>query len=100
MPKKTKKQKIIAEYHRRLKLLQNQPLTYPQTPIKETENKIIENIIKKEEKDKPEELTKDINQNTKFFLMDFKKSFFLTVAIITLEIIFYFATIKNYLKLN
>jgi len=91
MPKKTKKEKIIAEYHRKLKLLQNQSSPVYQQPIK---------LEKKIEKEEPEKIIDKPSKNNNFFLIDFKKSIFLTVAIITLEILFYFATIKNYLKLN
>ena len=84
MPKKTKKEKIIAEYHRKLKLLQNQPIR----------------IVEKREKEESEKIIEEPPTNNKFFLIDLKKSIFLTVAIIALEILFYFATIKNYLKLN
>ncbi len=91
MPKKTKKEKIIAEYHRKLRLLQNQSPAVYQQPIK---------VIEKIEKEEPEKIIDEPPENNKFFLIDFKKSIFLTVAIIALEILFYFATIKNYLKLN
>lgn len=91
MPKKTKKQKIIAQYHRKLKLLENQP-----SPVFSQEKKVVE-------KPKKEELERTIAPEpvkNNYFLADFKKSLFLTAAIITLEILFYFATIKNYLRLN
>jgi hypothetical protein len=91
MPKKTKKEKIIAEYHRKLKLLQNQSPKDYQQPIK---------VVEEIEKEEPEKIIDKPPTNNKFFLIDFKKSIFLTVAIIALEILFYFATIKNYLKLN
>ncbi len=91
MPKKTKKEKIIAEYHRKLKLLQTQVPPVYQEPIK---------VVEKIDKEEPEEIIEVQPVNNKFFLIDLKKSVFLTVAIIALEILFYFATIKNYLKLN
>jgi len=91
MPKKTKKEKIIAEYHKKLKLLQTQSQTVHQQPIK---------AVEKIEIEEPRKIIEEQPENNKFFLIDFKKSIFLTVAIIALEILFYFATIKNYLKLN
>ncbi len=91
MPKKTKKQKIIAEYHRKLQQLKNQP-----SPSYIQEKKVNEEPKKEE----PEEIIEIEPKKNNYFLADFKKSFFLSAAIIALEILFYFATIKDYLKLN
>lgn len=99
MPKKTKKQKIIAEYHKKIQLLQKQ--RYPNikteekisTPIKKEE--IIKESIKKELLSTEAEI---IIKN--FFYQDFKKSFILIATIVALEFFLYFATIKNYLRLG
>ena len=94
MPKKTKKQKIIAAYRKKLKLLQtNIPQPLPSTPTIE--------IRTTQPSGQPKE--KEILPETKssnFFITDFKKSLLLSFAIIALEIIFYYARIYNYLKLN
>lgn len=95
MPKKTKKEKIIAEYHRKLKLLETQSPSVYQQPMK-----VVEKVVEKIEKEEPEKIIEEQPENNKFFMIDFKKSIFLTISIIALEILFYFATIKNYLKLN
>lgn len=91
MPKKTKKEKIIAEYHRKLRQLQNQSFSTVQPSMK---------AVDEPKKEEPKKIIEESPTNNKFFLIDLKKSLFLTVAIIALEILFYFATIKNYLKLN
>ncbi len=86
MPKKTKREKILAEYRRRLKLLTTP--TVAALPIARTEKK--EPIIE----------TEADSLITSYFKKDFKKSLFLIAIVITLEISLYFATINNYLKLG
>lgn len=94
MPHKTKKEKIIAEYRRRLQLLQkSQPtiskesasIASPQ-PFIEKKQKIVE--------------TEEDSLISSYFKKDFKKSLLLIAIIITLEISLYFATINNNLKLG
>lgn len=90
MSRKTREEKKIAAYRKRLQLLQqiNQPksndqsekVTKPATPLTE---KIPETAVKQD-----------------FFIKDLKKSLFIIFLIITLEIIVYFVTIKDYLKLG
>jgi len=103
MPKKTKRQKIIAQYRKKIKLLEtdkipdkvkiNQPIISV-APIKIPDEKPSDKIIN-------HELT--INNEdrllTNYFVTDLKKSIWLSFLIIALEIIFYFATIYNYLKI-
>jgi len=113
MPKKTKKQKIIAQYRKKIKLLET-TLANPQflstknnqIPSKETV------MVKKGTTNQTITSTREdllvvnrANDDSSskqrfFFIHDFKKSLLLTLGIITLEIIFYFATINNYLKLK
>ncbi|MFH0755130.1 MAG: hypothetical protein V1910_00485 [bacterium] len=86
MAKKTRKEKMIAQYRRRLQLLETKP-----------DNKILPTIV-----DKPVEtkqvisqsidLSEDDQMTKKYFISDFKKSLIIIVTIITLEIGLYFAT--------
>lgn len=96
MPKKTKKEKIIAEYRKKLRLLQSnqsqEPMvsttapSLPTTPVPEKKRQVIE--------------TEEDSLITTYFKKDFKKSLFLIAIVITLEFSLYFATINNYLKLG
>jgi len=86
MPKKTKKQKIIADYRRKIKLLTVTPSD--SSFMNRVTNKIVEPV-------KVEEII-----IRKYFFKDLKKSLVLIGLIITLEIIFYFVSIKNYFGLG
>jgi len=99
MPRKTKKEKIIADYRKKIKLLQIQTLPKEQSPNIETMSKPLHVDV---QESKQTQLTNDTAPavNLTYFKTDLKKSLILTIGIITLEILFYFATIKNYLKLN
>ncbi len=88
MPKKTKKEKIIAAYRKRLKLLEEQQIE-PQTFPKKEEEIVISEV-------KPD-LTKEDQTISHYFKSDLKKSLILIGFIIALEIFLYFATIKHYL---
>ena len=70
MPKKTKKEKLLALYHRKIRLLEN---SFSPTPTP---------VAKQEIKNFP------INQ---YFFSDLKKSLILITLIIGLEISLYFA---------
>jgi len=90
MPKKTKEQKIIANYRKKLKLLQQQ--TYI-PPLETTKPKIViqqinKPIVQENESIKKDELLK------KFFFQDLTKSILLIALIVTLEIVLYFVRIK------
>jgi len=93
MSKKTRKEKIIAGYRKKLQFFQQQKNLQTDIdkpiPIIQSEQKKIEI----EEKFAPieEDLT-----TKKYFLRDFKKSIGLIVIIIALEIVFYFVRIKGY----
>ena len=99
MPKKTKKQKIIAAYRNRLHQLQA-----TQTDIKISN--VNNNTIKPELKILPKVNVKTISPvemitdkiTTKYFFSDLKKSLIIIVLIIALEFVLYFATINNYLS--
>lgn len=102
MPKKTRKEKVIAAYRKKIKLLEQmeKPSTpgvttsfaksEPIGPIEDAPPIIIEEkpIINKEE-----------TALKTFFIKDLKKSLLLIGLIIALEIIIYFGTINNYFKL-
>ena len=103
MPKKTKKQKIIAQYRKKIKLLETSKIP---TEVK-TSQPIISAPSKKIFEEKPSdkvinqesEINNEDNLLTNYFVTDLKKSIWLSFLIIALEIIFYFATIYNYLKI-
>lgn len=90
MPKKTREQKIIAQYRNKLKLLENkQNLSQPQTttlPIKE--DIILEKIPVKE-------ISQEDSQYKRFFVVDFKKSIIVIILIILIELVFYYFGIKR-----
>jgi len=79
MPKKTKKQKIIASYRKKIRLVQN---NLPKNEKPETAKT-------QKTANKPEIEIKEKN----YFLSDLKKSIFLVVLVIMVEIILYFARI-------
>lgn len=102
MPKKTKKQKIIAAYRNRLQQLQASKLI---------EKTIINSKNLTERIEDNEVLTPKININyvissptgsdkitSQYFFSDLKKSLLIIVFIIALEFVLYFATINNYLS--
>lgn len=112
MARKTKEEKRIAAYRKKLKLLQqitginNQQgdktleageEVYPERSrgIKTSEA----NEIKSPEIKKTKE-TADTQSQRLYFIKDLRKSLFIIFLIITLEIIIYFASIKDYLRLD
>ncbi len=98
MPKRTKKEKIIADYRKRLKLLQNSNVVIkqssPAVPLSQSEEPKID-----EKKPKVIETESD-SQTAVYFKKDFRKSLILIAAVIALEISLYFASINNYFKLG
>lgn len=88
MPKKTKREKIISQYRKRLKLLELLQETPKQIPTDQEPEKIVVEI----ESARPDN---DL-QLRKFFVSDLKKSLSFVAAIIALEIIIYFGTINKY----
>jgi hypothetical protein len=84
MPKKTKKEKIIAQYRRQLELFKKQASSFQPQP------KIISQPPSVNKKN-TEETKNSFKQIKYYFLSDFKKSIFLTFFIIALELFLYFA---------
>ncbi len=83
MPKKTKKEKLLASYHKKLRLLENRQATVSPIQAKiviEEKIPIVENKIKTE-----------ISEPPKYFFSDLKKSLLLIVLILGLEVSLYFA---------
>lgn len=85
MPKKTKKKKLLALYHKKIRLLENKQATVPAT---------VSSMVPK----KPDSVLAPVaNQETKisplnqYFFSDLKKSLILITVIIGLEISLYFA---------
>jgi hypothetical protein len=95
MPKKTKKEKIIAAYRKQLKLLQTK------SPGEITGESKKSNDIRVEKKDNEivseENITPTSEENrTKLaFTADLKKSLFLISCVIALEIGLYFVMLKR-----
>ncbi|EKE14195.1 MAG: hypothetical protein ACD_12C00634G0001 [uncultured bacterium] len=84
MPKKTKKQKLLATYHRKTRLLENQQvINTPEMPASPVEIKIKTPI------NKP--LSQESMNSNQYFFSDLKKSLLLIVLILGLEVSLYFA---------
>lgn len=98
MSKKTRQEKKLAAYRKRIKLLQEISSSsislkkeYDKQPVEakvQTPPRVINNVK-----------SQDIN-HLKYFIKDLKKSLFIVVFIITLEILVYFVSIKDYLNLG
>jgi hypothetical protein len=102
MPSKTRKEKIIADYRRRLRLLQESQDTTPlhsDIDAKQTDSKQPSSTASTTDNKKHIVSEEDI-LITSYFKKDFKKSLLLIAIVITLEISLYFATINNYLRLG
>lgn len=102
MAKKTKKEKIIAQYRRRLKLIsqltKNQILVSPEQ--KNSREKKENNQIKLSDQAEQEANIRTNHQSShlpliRFFKEDFKKTSIVSFFIITLEFIIYFVMIKK-----
>lgn len=89
MTRKTKEEKKIADYRRRLKLLKQ--TTESENPDESRNLETHSEVKKNEETDN---LTKDIQQQT-YFNKDLKKSLLFIFLIITLEIVIYFARMNG-----
>jgi hypothetical protein len=90
MPKKTKKEKLLALYRKRIRLLeQKSQIIIEKSPITKSEK--IELPTKLEN----EEIIPTSQENliSKYFFLDLKKSLILIVLIIALEIGLYFVRI-------
>lgn len=87
MPKKTKREKILASYRKKFRLLQQQPVV-----IREKSATVINSQPVAVEPSSEEK------QIAGYFFIDLKRSLILIAIVITLEISLYFATIKHYLK--
>lgn len=91
MPKKTKKEKIIAQYRRRLKLIESLSL-----PVKEKEISHSQLSLTSSKEKKPEIITpqpKLIQEEfdlKKYFLIDLRKSLLLSFLIIGFEFFLFF----------
>ncbi|MFA6017423.1 MAG: hypothetical protein WC744_05035 [Patescibacteria group bacterium] len=82
MPKKTKKEKLLAQYHKKLRLLENrQTVASPVQAKVEIKERIpvVENKIKTE-----------INEPPQYFFSDLKKSLLLILVIVGIEVGLYF----------
>jgi len=89
MPKKTKKEKILANYRKRLKIIQQQikkENIEPKIEKKETTIEKSSLIVPKEYQSLKIEEKKSINYN---FFLDLKKSLFLSFFLIVFEFFLY-----------
>ncbi len=93
MPKKTKKEKLLAAYRKQLKILQSQTLEHQSHPAPSSPKK--EQLMSPPIKVK--ELSVNISEEDlatrRFFFQDFQKSLILIGMIIALEIALYFVRI-------
>jgi len=87
MPKKTKKQKILAAYRKKLQLIEQSSSYLNKPSVK------IEKPTEKNEEVKIETNQKELLVINQYFFSDLRKSLFLTVFIIALEIGLYFANL-------
>lgn len=92
MPKKTKKEKIIAQYRRQLKFLQEKGV---QILPKQAQLEKKETAVNKQETTDNLQLD-SLDQTKHFFIIDFKKSIFLSTLIIALELFLYFALVLKF----
>jgi len=98
MPKKTKKEKIISEYRKRIRLLQQ----YSSPESTQTLSPTVSEV--KKPANNHQQTTVEIHVDEKelqlktFFFKDLKRSALFISLIIALEIIIYFGTISNYFK--
>ncbi len=99
MPKKTKREKRLAQEHKRTQLLQKFTLQEPVFQPVQIEAKKTENIsLEPKQKYVKSPLTQEERMISNFFISDFRKSIMLITFIIALEIAVYFGTINNYFK--
>ena len=102
MPKKTKQEKIIAQYRKRLKLLEQLQGTNKKLEVRD--KKPDDDIRSKKDKiPSPNSAIQLPTSNLtpplrEYFIHDLKKSLIFILAIIALEIAVYFGTISNYFK--
>lgn len=93
MSKKTKRQKVIAAYRNKLRLLQkdqqSQIITQREKPL---EKKAVNTVQKPN-------IAAELMFYRTYFIQDFRKSILLIGIILTLEIALYYGTINNYLRL-
>lgn len=89
MPKKTRHKKILAANRNKIKSQQRQSLPQTSYPVN-TETRLKQTL----NNSKPVEA----NFTTHYFRQDFTKSLFLIVGIITLELIFYFASMNTSIR--
>lgn len=98
MTRKTRVEKKISQTRKKMKLLQQLDIHEFSTtpPPNEITNLIkIQELPVKQIEIKPEEAS-----GKNYFIQDLKKSLIVIAGIITLEIIIYFVSIKDYLRLG
>lgn len=99
MPKKTKREKRLAQEHKRTQLLQKFTLQEPAPqPVQKAEKKAQNDSPEVRQKYLKSPLTQEEKAMRGFFISDFRKSIIYISLIIALEIAVYFGTINNYFK--
>lgn len=91
MAKKTKQEKILAAYRKKLRLLNQSRSPIESGMTKERETPVPSPVITAKAGIRIPEETQEDATLKKYFLVDFKKSFIFIVTIIALEIGIYFA---------
>ncbi len=105
MPKKTKKEKILAEYRRKLKQLYSAQNITTAANIKKTTQQTPLQIQKSSSMPAPILIKESIYQESeydkslaKFTIQDLKKTFFISLFILTLEFVIFYANLKGIMK--
>jgi hypothetical protein len=91
MPKKTKKEKMLAHYHKKLRLLENRQTADPPVQAKIINEISMPPIESKIKTLINEPLIQELKNSNQYFFSDLKKSLLLITLIIGLEISLYFA---------
>lgn len=86
MPRKTKKQKIVSDYRRRLTELEFRTPPSPR-PVHEASIKPRPVELKRKELDE-----KNLSENKKLVMKDLRKTILLSVVAISVEVVLYFVT--------
>lgn len=79
MSKKTREEKIVSNYRKKLKFLSQSGKDVPTTEVKQTHDNF----------------SADKTERDRFFVKDLKKSIFIISCILTLEIVLYFVRINR-----
>ena len=88
MPKKTRKEKLLARYHNKIRSLEDKNIVKPQAQVAELpqEDLKVKIVTSKDSID-----AEKYKASNKYFFSDLRKSLFLIALILSLEVSLYFA---------